>query len=494
MPDQGGLPAARAAVRQAAPHAAGSIVIRMTAWYAATSFLLILIAASVLYGTVAGNLRAEDRRILTDTAANLRLLVADTPAFAASSSAAPTADAPRASSPGSGFIWFRLIAPDGRIERETAGMDREVPLAGFAALLALRPGAQDFATVQNEHGAPFELLSERFTAGGADTIVQVAIDRARDQRVLIKDRERLLFMLILSLGVCAAIGYAIARGGIRPVARIAAAAGSIRATTLHERLDTSDLPGELQSLAATFNDMLDRLEASFAQVSQFSADVAHELRTPVNNLRGELEVALGRVRSAPDYRDVLGSALEECGRINRVIDSLLFLARAEAAGAEPRREALDVAAELQAILEFYEPAALDSGIGLVLRADARLIAPCDRTLFQQAVGNLVANAIAHTGRGGTVTVALGPDAASAPAPMLRIDVADTGSGIAPAHLPHVFDRFYRADAARSSLGGNFGLGLAVVRSIATLHGGTVSIASTLGIGTVVSLRLPLRAV
>lgn len=483
MPDQGGTAAARA-VRPIPPPTAGSIVIRMTAWYAGTSFLLILIAASVLYGTVAGNLRAEDRRILIDTASNLRLLATAVPV--PGSSARPPV------SPGAGFIGFRLIAPDGRIERATPGMDRDVPLTDFAALLALRPGARTFTTVQDRHGAPFDLLSERFKVDGADTIVQVAIDRARDQRVLIKDRERLLFMLILSLGLCAAIGYAIARGGIRPVERIAAAAGSIRATTLHERLDTADLPGELQSLAATFNDMLDRLEASFAQVTQFSADVAHELRTPVNNLRGELEVALGRVRSAPDYRDVLGSALEECGRINRVIDSLLFLARAEAAGAVPRREALDIAAELAAILEFYEPAALEAGLDLGLSATARPVVPCDRTLFQQAVGNLVANAIAHTGRGGRVTVGLVADAATASVPMVRIDVADTGSGIAPAHLPHVFDRFYRADPARSSLGGNFGLGLAVVRSIATLHGGTVAIDSTPGIGTVVSLRLPLQ--
>ncbi len=452
---------------------AGSIVIRMTAWYAGTSFLLILVATSVLYGTVAGNLRSEDRRILIDTAANLRLLAGE------------GTGAPAAGVATSGLIWFRLIAPDGHVVRETAGMDRQVPLTGFGGLLALRPGQLRFATVQNQAGVPFDTLSERLRWGGGDVIAQVAIDRARDQAVLIADRERLLFVLLVSLGLCAAIGYVIARGGIRPVAQIAEAAGSIRATTLHERLAIDDLPDELQALAATFNDMLDRLEASFRQVSQFSADVAHELRTPVNNLRGELEVALGRVRSVPEYRDVLGSALEECGRIGRVIDSLLFLARAEAAGVRPLPAALDIGAELAGIREFYEPAALEAGIDLVLSGGERLMVPGERVLLQQAVGNLVANALAHTPRGGRVTLR-----ATAAAGVVRIEVADTGSGIAPAHLPHVFDRFYRADPARSSLGGNFGLGLAVVRSIATLHGGTVAIESEIGVGTVVGLSLP----
>jgi len=247
------------------------------------------------------------------------------------------------------------------------------------------------------------------------------------------------------------------------------------------------LPTELQSLAGTFNDMLDRLEDSFVQISQFSADVAHELRTPVNNLRGEIEVALGKPRAPDEYRDVLGSALEECDRINRVIHGLLFLAHAETAGANPDRETLNAGAEIASILEFYEPAAFEAGVSLTASVQGDVFALFDRVLFQQAIGNLVTNALAYTPRGGSVTVT-----AAQEGERLRIEVIDTGQGIAPEHLPHVLDRFYRADPSRLSIGGNFGLGLSVVRSIAMLHAGTVSIDSTLGRGTVVTMVTPSR--
>ncbi|MBU6358155.1 MAG: heavy metal sensor histidine kinase, partial [Rhodospirillales bacterium] len=234
--------------------------------------------------------------------------------------------------------------------------------------------------------------------------------------------------------------------------------------------------------ANTFNLMLDRLEQSFLQLSQFSADLAHELRTPISNLRGELEVALSRPRSDDTYREVLGSALEECTRISRVIQSLLFLARAEMVGAPPAVETLDLDTEITTVLEFYQPMAAEGGLSLTARVRPGLPIQFDRILLQQALGNLVANAIAHTVAGGQITI----EVAEAPE-QLTIRTTDTGQGIAPEHLPHVFDRFYRADPARSHVGGNLGLGLAVVRAIMALHGGRVTIESKEGQGTTVSL-------
>jgi len=183
---------------------------------------------------------------------------------------------------------------------------------------------------------------------------------------------------------------------------------------------------------------------------------------------------------------VLGSALEECVRISRVIQSLLFLARAETATGDGHHDTIQVRQELEAVLDFYEAAAAEAGVALQVEGTADFAASFDRTLFQQAVGNLVANAIAHTLPGGQVTIRPGSDGA-----LLRVEVADTGCGIPPEHLPHVFDRFYRADRARSGSGGNLGLGLAMVRSIATLHGGRVAISSQAGQGTRVTLEVPL---
>ena len=234
--------------------------------------------------------------------------------------------------------------------------------------------------------------------------------------------------------------------------------------------------------------MLERLEQSFTRISRFSADIAHELRTPLNNLLGEIEVALSRSRAAEDYRDTLVSSVEECGRLARLIDNLLFLARAEAPKAVMTREALDLAAELATMCNFYEAAANEVGVRLIVAEHGRAVAEVNRLLFQRAMNNLVTNALAHTPTGGSVTLA-----ASGDATRTVVEVVDTGCGIPATDLPHVFDRFYRVDQARQSgEGAHVGLGLSLVKSIVELHGGTVHISSELGRGTKVTLRFPRR--
>ena len=231
--------------------------------------------------------------------------------------------------------------------------------------------------------------------------------------------------------------------------------------------------------------MLDRLEESFGRLAQFSADIAHELRTPVNNLRGEAEVTLSRPRSVEEYRDVLGSNLEECVRLSRMIDSLLFLARAENPRTQIEKEPLSVGRELTAVQAFYEASAAEAGVRLAVAECGEMIVVANRPLLQRAVGNLVANALAHTPPGGTVALS-----AMSAEGMIRIEVLDTGCGIPAEHVPRLFDRFYRVDRARSSATGGVGLGLAIVKGIAELHGGSVTLTSGVGRGTCITLQLP----
>jgi two-component system heavy metal sensor histidine kinase CusS len=275
---------------------------------------------------------------------------------------------------------------------------------------------------------------------------------------------------------------------MRPIEGIGRTAAHIRATTLHERIAMQGLPAELRGLAETFNSMLDRLEQSFRHVSQFSDDVAHELRTPINNLRGEVEVALGKSRSEEEHRDILGSCLEECARISRLIETLLFLARSDTGADVLQREKIDVGRELAKVESYYEAAAAEAGVDFHVSSGGGVSAELDRTLFQQAIGNLVSNAIAHTAAGACVTLI-----ADSSEEGLRVTVSDMGCGIAPVHLPHVFERFYRVDRARVSSAQNAGLGLAVVKSIVTRHGGRVEIDSEVGRGTQVRLVLPVSA-
>ena len=229
--------------------------------------------------------------------------------------------------------------------------------------------------------------------------------------------------------------------------------------------------------------MLDRLQEAFSRTSRFSDDVAHELRTPIGNLRGEIEVALSKPRTGEDYRETLGSCLEECGRISRMVERLLFLARTDAAVEPLARETVEVRRELAAVHEFYEAAAADAGVALHFDASTDLTAQLDRVLFQQALGNLIANAIAHTPAGGSIWIrALNVDGA------LGVSVEDTGVGVSSEHIARVFERFYRVDPSRS--GANAGLGLAVVKAIVERHGGRAGLRSQPGAGTAVDLVFP----
>jgi len=341
----------------------------------------------------------------------------------------------------------------------------------------------------SRHGQAFRGLAARAATSLPDHpvyVIQAALNQAKKQGLLAKYRRRLWRVLGIALCICALIGYQIARHGIRPVREISQAAQRVRATTLHQRIPTIGLPAELLVLATIFNEMLAHLEESFTRLSQYSANIAHELRTPVHNLEGIAEVALRDVRSPDEYRDTLGSCLEECLRLSRLIDRLLFLARAEQSQMAIQREPLDVEHELTVVRDFYELAATEAGVTLTVHAQPYLMVAFDRILFQRAVGNLVSNALTYTPRGGAVALT-----AMREQKEIRIEIADTGCGIPPDQLPYIFDRFYRArPAGASGAAKGLGLGLAIVKSIVTLHDGSIAIASQTGQGTRVTMTFP----
>lgn len=199
---------------------------------------------------------------------------------------------------------------------------------------------------------------------------------------------------------------------------------------------------------------------------------------------GEAEVALSRTRTLDEYRHVLESSLEEYGRLSRMIDSLLFLARAESRDTQIKRSLLNAFKEIKAVQEFYESVAEEQGVEVTCQGNALL--NVDPILFRRAVSNLLSNALQYTPRGGKVTLSV----KQTDDECVEVSVSDTGSGIDPEHLPKIFDRFYRADRARSQHPQGAGLGLAIVKSIMDLHGGTVAIKSEPDKGTTVTLRFP----
>src|SRR6202012_2150042 len=261
--------------------------------------------------------------------------------------------------------------------------------------------------------------------------IQIAIDVSQKEAFLARFRLWFCVIAVGTLAIFPLVGYQIARQGIRPVEEMAATARRISSTHLGERILTEGYPFELASLTGTFNEMLDRLEDSFDRISKFSADIAHDLRTPVNNIRGEAEVALARARTIDEYRDVLESSLEEAVRLSDLIGNLLFLSRAESPLTHLQRAPVDVGELLDSVQEYYEASAAESGISLTTVVGTEpVIARLDRPLIQRAVGNLVANAVAHTPPGGVVSLAANADMAG-----IRIEVADTGGGSPAEELP-----------------------------------------------------------
>ena len=446
---------------------APSLALRLTAWYAGASLVLLLVSTQLLYWVVKSAFDREDDQALAEKVAILEPLL--------SRPGELKVEVARESSSRMGATLIRVVGPGEELLAETPGMSAVIPApVGESAVGTLE--------VASRSGRAYRVVVARVPAAGGSAVIQVALDRVAEESLLARYRRALWVILAAGLVVSVAAGSRIARHALRPVDGMIETVRHIRSTRIGERVNPAGFPRELSLLARTFNEMLDRLEEAFGRLTRFSSDLAHELRTPLGNLTGETEVALSRGRTPDEYRHVLESSLEEYGRLSRLVESLLFLARAESgtAGLAPRE--LELSEETETVREFYGAAAEERGVAITCRGGASLHA--DPVLLQRALANLVSNALAHTPRGGTVEIT----AAQEPGGAVVVEVRDTGCGIAPEDLSHVFERFYRA--RRDAEGAGSGLGLAIVRSVVELHGGVAAAASSPGRGATFTLRFP----
>lgn len=315
------------------------------------------------------------------------------------------------------------------------------------------------------------------TGWGQTARVVVARDIAHHTEFLDRMQRDFWLAVLAAALLTALVGALIARRGMRPVRNIALAAGRISAGQLAERIAGNDVPPELAELVEAFNAMLARLEESFRRLSDFSADLAHELRTPLHTLRVQTEVSLGKLRSVDEYRELLASSLEEYDRLSRIVGDMLFLAKAENGLAIPRREPVRLRELCQRLLDYY--GILAENIELSLDGED-LTVPGDRLMLQRAIGNLLVNAIHHTPPQGIVALHVHSDGA-----MAVVSIVNSGSGIPAEALQTIFDRFVRLD--RSNEGS--GLGLAIARSAILAHGGRIE-ARALAAATEFTVLLP----
>ena len=369
---------------------------------------------------------------------------------------------------GDDMLAVAVVGPDRRMLFASPGVVFPpallAPRSADDAPLHTRPTAWEHA---GRHYRGIAVAAGTGIAGQRPVTVALAVDIEHHRAFIASLQESLTLSVVGAIGLAALLGWAAARRGLAPVHQIARMAQGISASHLGERLQLESVPAELVDLATAFNEMLTRLEDSFRRLSEFSSDLAHELRTPISNVMTQTQVAVSKARSADEYREVLYSNLEEHEGLARMITDMLFLAKAEHGLMAPSRETVDLGAEVRALFAFYEAYADEQGVGLVLDGAGRVRG--DHLMIRRALGNLLSNAIRHTARGGVVTVAIDRNASSA----VELSVENPGQEIPPEHLPRLFDRFYQVDPSRRHGGDGAGLGLAITKSIVEAHQATI---------------------
>jgi len=303
----------------------------------------------------------------------------------------------------------------------------------------------------------------------------VALDIDEHAHFMATFREILWYSAAASILLTGFLGWLVARRGLAPVRVIAGVAKGISAKRLRDRLPLDEVPTELQDLASSFNDMLARLDDSFQRLSEYSADLAHELRTPITSLTMQTQVALTKARTADEYREILYSNLEEYERLTRMISDMLFIAKADNRLITPHREQVSLGAEIDDLIDFYHAFAEDKGVTITRAGDGRISG--DRLMLRRAFGNLVSNATRHVPDGGKIVISVDPESSGG----ARIAVENTGEDIPPEHVPRLFDRFYGADPSRLRNGAGAGLGPAIAKSIVDAHGGELTVSSANGL-------------
>ncbi|MBL7999432.1 MAG: HAMP domain-containing protein, partial [Candidatus Kapabacteria bacterium] len=295
-----------------------------------------------------------------------------------------------------------------------------------------------------------------------------------------------LFGLPVALFISILGGYLLARYSLRPVDVLTHTAHEITAHNLGMRLPAPPVNDEIGRLTDTLNEMIARLESSFAQIRQFTSDASHELRTPLAILMGELELILRRPRTPDDYQQAISSALEEVVRLSKVVESLLDISRAETGQVHLQLDLMNISKLTEDVCEDLEIIAAEKQIAMKYEIQPFATIVGDQARLHQVLLNVIDNAIKYTREGGSVGVKLWVENTQT-----LISVSDTGIGIPADDIPHIFDRFYRVDKSRTRYDvPGTGLGLSIVKWIVEAHKGTITAASTENKGTVITITLP----
>ena len=457
-----------------------TLALRLTLWYAGIFLLSAGIAFAFFYYLITSTIRGRtDQDLLAEVRSFSSVMLRQ------GIEAVKRQAVLESQAAGEKKIFIQLVYPDGRVfSSSNMSYFRNIPVATEAISRMLEQGEPLFATVSSPDRS--HEIRVVYALLGPGLIVHLG--QALDDLTRIIDAFQRTFVAIMAVLfiLAAVIGWFMARRALAGVENVTRTARRISGSSLTERVPVTGREDEIDQLAVTFNQMLDRIQTLVTGIKEMTDNIAHDLKSPITRIRGQAELALVGSGSREDYEAMAGSAIEECDRLIEMINTMLFISRTEAGVTRPEHAELDIAALVRDACRLFQAPAEEKGIALDGRGPERLALSGDIRLVQRMVGNLLDNAIKYTRAGGRVDVAVRSPAGG----RVEIEVRDTGPGISATDLPHVFERFYRGDPSRSQTGA--GLGLSFARAVARAHGGDITAASSPGGGSTFTVTLPVR--
>jgi heavy metal sensor kinase len=454
-----------------------TLAFRLTLWYAGIFTISSCVAFLLFYTLITSFIRERTDQELLAQVNRFSALLAAEGAEAVKENAVIEAQAN-----GVKKVFFRFLLQNGQVfSSSNMSYWQDIDIHKKAIEELLLDSRQVFETIaipgrEEEVRILYALISPSI-------ILQVGEAMESYSRFLDVFKGIFIFTMTFLIIIAAGVGWFMARQAVSGVEAITRTAQKISGGTLEERVPVKTRGDEIDQLANTFNQMLDRIQTLLREIKEMSDNVAHDLRSPITRIRGTAEVTLTTGKSIQEYEALAASTIEECDRLLDMINTMLMISKTEAGVDKVSREEIDLGRLTREACELFEPSAEDQGVTLSCKVPNATRVLGDARMIQRMLSNLLDNAIKYTPAGGKVTISL-----SEKGGQILVSVQDTGCGISPGDLPRIFERFYRCDQSRSKPG--IGLGLSLAWAIARAHGGDITATSMSGQGSTFTVTLP----
>ena len=455
-----------------------TLAFRLTLWYAGVFAVSSCVAFLLFYTLITSVFRERTDQELLSQASEFSTVLATRGLEAVKSLAVLEAQAA-----GVKKVFSRLLSASGQVfssSNMSYWQDIDIREAAIKELVRNRKNVFETISIPNRK----DKVRVLHVMVGTGIILQIGRSMETDSRFIDAFKNIFVITMVLLVGLAAGVGWFMARRAVSGVEAVTRTARDISGGTLDKRVPVGTRGDEIDQLAATFNQMLGRIQALVTEIREMTDNIAHDLKSPIARIRGMAEVTLTTGKTLADYENMAAGTVEECDRLIDMINTMLMITKAESGVDKRNDEDIDVSKLVRDACELLEPVAEDGGLSLTCDTPN----PChfvgDRRMIQRILSNLLDNALKYTPSGGAVEVSLSERNGRE----VALTVHDTGIGIPAGDLPHVFERFYRCDQSRSEPG--TGLGLSLARALARVHNGDITVASTPGKGSTFTLILP----